>query len=193
MLGNLDGVESSLDLIANRPIDRATICMALEVNNMKVYNSLIYGSIRQLSKVDNGFIEPKSKSKDNYVSGGYSERTDDTYHAESISSAKYEEPLKFQWNAFLRTLSELEAHGYNVLLLRTPTTKAHSEHVRVTSPVQLAWLEQQKNYLDMTTVKELTDTAYFYDRHHLNSKGVVAFNTVLLDTLDALGYLPLEH
>ena len=54
-------------------------------------------------------------------------------------------------------------------------------------------LAQQENYLDMTTVQALSDTAYFYDLHHLNSKGVAAFNTVLMDTLHSLGYLPLEH
>jgi len=193
MLGNLDGVESSLDLIANRRIDGATIRMALEANNMKVYNSLIYGYIRQLSGKDKDFIEPITKPTDRYISGGYDERIDGTFHAETISSPKFEEPLKFQWNAFMRTLGTLEKRGYKVVLLRTPTTKAHSDRVKITSPDQLAWLAQQKNYLDMTTVQALSDTTYFYDLHHLNSTGVAAFNTVLMDTLNSLGYLPLEH
>lgn len=43
-----DGVESSVDLIANDNIDKNTFLMAAKINNIKTYNTLLYAYVKRL-------------------------------------------------------------------------------------------------------------------------------------------------
>ena len=77
-----DGVESSIDLIANSEIDYNTISMALKTNNIKTYNTLAYGSIHKLiekeTPVNNQLyfylIRGGIKDYIHYIPGGFTER-----------------------------------------------------------------------------------------------------------------------
>ena len=69
-----DGIESALDIISNDKIDFQTIKMAIKLNHIKVYNTLIYSSIRQLLNLDKDFVEAQRIGKDTYISGGYVQR-----------------------------------------------------------------------------------------------------------------------
>ncbi|MBK8599644.1 MAG: hypothetical protein IPN80_03035, partial [Flavobacterium sp.] len=66
------GVESALDVIAN---DKNDYCysaeMAFKLNNMKVYNTLIYGAIRDVLRLNASFKEKVVKGSDTYILGGF--------------------------------------------------------------------------------------------------------------------------
>jgi hypothetical protein len=55
---DIDGVESALDLIANDTIRWDMLHMALELKNIGVLNTLLYGTYRQLFGLDAEFLEP---------------------------------------------------------------------------------------------------------------------------------------
>ena len=71
---SIDGVESALDLIANDKIDHLTIKMALDLNHIKVYNTVILGVIKDLLNLDRDYVEPIRKGRDTYVKGGFVEK-----------------------------------------------------------------------------------------------------------------------
>ena len=48
--------------------------MAIDLNHIKVYNTLIYSGIRQLLNLDQDFVEAQQIGKDTYISGGYVQR-----------------------------------------------------------------------------------------------------------------------
>ncbi len=68
-----DGVESSLDLIANDPIAWPTVKMAVQVNNIKTYNTLLFGSVRQMFGDYKNFKDA-AEYGDTYITGGYVQR-----------------------------------------------------------------------------------------------------------------------
>src|SRR5690554_4580115 len=70
----LDGVESSLDIIANDENDLNSIEMALKIDNIKTYNTLLYGFTCDFLSLNKSFIEPVVKGNDKYISGGFVEK-----------------------------------------------------------------------------------------------------------------------
>lgn len=69
-----DGVESSLDIIINDIIDLQSIRMALEINNINVYNTLIYKFTEGLLNFDRKDIPPNKINDDTYIPGGFVEK-----------------------------------------------------------------------------------------------------------------------
>ena len=63
-----------MDIIANDTIDRLVFDMALELNHVKVYNTLIYALYRDFFNRDKDFVEAINKEEDTYITGGYVER-----------------------------------------------------------------------------------------------------------------------
>ena len=77
-----DGIESALDIISNGKIDIQTIKMAIELNHIKVYNTLIYSGIRQLLNLDKDFnqeILERMVSLKDLVSEVHSVRKDNDF------------------------------------------------------------------------------------------------------------------
>ncbi|WP_010182262.1 hypothetical protein [Aquimarina agarilytica] len=69
----IDGIESSLDIIANDKNDALSFKMAYQLNHIKTYNTLIYGLIKNLLSANDSFNEPVQKKGDTYVKGGFVE------------------------------------------------------------------------------------------------------------------------
>ena len=74
-----DGVEPALDLIANDKNDIETIKMALRINHIKVYNTLLYGLFRDVFSMNDAFVEDivkkdKEGRDDTYIRGGFVEK-----------------------------------------------------------------------------------------------------------------------
>ncbi len=69
-----DGVEAALDLLANDKIDIDMIKMCFHLNNIKTYNTLIYGLFAQVFNLNKNFSEAKVIKEDTYIDGGYVEK-----------------------------------------------------------------------------------------------------------------------
>ena len=65
---NIDGVESSLDILSNNKIDINSIKMANEIHNLLAYNTLIFSGFRQTFGLNKTFSEVVHQGEDTYIS-----------------------------------------------------------------------------------------------------------------------------
>ncbi len=193
VLGNLDGVESALDLIANRKVDLASMEMVLRVRNMLAFNSMIYGTTRQLLGVDQNFTEVRSIPPDRYIPGGYVQHEETTSDTSAAAGTTRGRLKVFQWHAFQRTIALFKERGVPVVLVEAPTTRNFHQELHATPSEVDQWLRAKPNFLDMNGVTGLADSTHFYDRHHLRQQGVILFNNALIDSLAGRDLLPSPH
>ena len=174
-----DGIESALDIISNDKIDFQTIKMAIKLNHIKVYNTLIYSSIRQLLNLDNGFIEAQRIGKDTYISGGYVQRDNVQF--------EYKGPLEKSINpeqmmAFKELVNWVKSKDVELILVQAPVTTI--EYDSYDDNVSFDKLMQDySRYYNFNALITLDDSLHFYDPHHLNQLGVETFNADLIDLL----------
>ncbi len=180
-----DGVESSLDLIANEHIDLGTLNMTLRVKNVKPLNTFIYGSYRQTFGLDDAFTEPKETDEDLYIPGGYVQKKIADYN-ENFKAVLGGEDLKYnerQVDAFFEIIRTLNDKGIKIYLVKTPV--AHYDAYN--HPLWLAIEKQLKEtapYFNFNLPPlGFADSLHFSDQYHLNQAGVVKFNQLLIDSL----------
>src|SRR5258706_14607693 len=118
-----DGVESSLDLIANYEVNKKILNMAITLNNIKTYNSLIYGYYRQSFNKDMNFKEPLDNGTDKYVSGGFVERKKIEFFLnkdKALNKHKWK-PKKYQLNAFEKIINLAKNKNIQLIFVQSPT------------------------------------------------------------------------
>ena len=181
-----DGVESSLDIIANDKVDKHTIEMAFEVNHIKTYNALIYGIKRDWFNLNHSFEESKIKGNDKYVQGGFVETKMEYYRPAGIKKRA----IKFQKNqvkAFEKSIEEIEKRGINLVLVFGPISKelysSYSNMDDFNSKMKSYAEHYKAKYYNFNKISNLSDSQHFSDEHHLNQKGVKAFNHDLLNSI----------
>jgi hypothetical protein len=176
-----DGVESSLDIIANDKNDFESIRMALAQNHIKVYNALIYGFYRDLFRKNINYKEELVKGEDKYIEGGFVEK-----------ELKYFEPMEFeennwdlngrQYEYFERVLLFIEERNIPVILVEAPITESMYKSFGNNSEFD-AKMKQYGVYYNFNELIDLDDKLHFYNSHHLNQNGVKIFNTKLIEIL----------
>ncbi|SEL80213.1 hypothetical protein [Parapedobacter koreensis] len=183
---NTDGVESSVDFIANSPIDNDIIKMAFEVNHIKTYNTLIYGLFRQALKLDRGYKEPKTKSNgDVYIPGGFVQ-TYETINEKELLSFEEENIYRIkskQAAAFLAIIQELKDRQIPYLLIQTPILSSRFRSYTNVTEID-SFYKQYGPYINLNHELTLPPSSY-YDSHHLNQHGVDTMNAYLFKTYGA--------
>lgn len=174
-----DGVESSMDIIANDRNDKYSVEMALKLNNVKTYNTLVYGFIQDLLNHPASYSEPLVRNEDTYIAGGYVARQSLPYAPAKIAPQNM--PVnRQQLNAFLAITKQLQAKNIKILLVQTPVTKACYDSY--TNKEQFDTLMASKaSYYNFNTHPILNDSLHFYDEHHLNQDGVTLFNEAFIN------------
>ncbi|MBL6664128.1 MAG: hypothetical protein ISP71_08520 [Flavobacteriales bacterium] len=174
-----DGIESALDIISNDKIDFQTIKMAIDLNHIKVYNTLIYSGIRQLLNLDQDFVEAQHIGKDTYISGGYVQRDDVQFeHKSPLEKNITPEQLK----AFKEVVSWVKSKDIELILVQAPVTTAEY-HSYADNAGFDKLMQDYSSYYNFNTLIMLDDSLHFYDPHHLNQLGVETFNAELIDLL----------
>ncbi|MEC8273708.1 MAG: hypothetical protein VXZ76_02590 [Bacteroidota bacterium] len=174
-----DGIESALDIISNGKIDFQTIKMAIKLNHIKVYNTLIYSSIRQLLNLDKDFVEAQRIGKDTYISGGYVQRDNVQFEYKSPSEKSINPE---QMMAFKELVNWVKSKDIELILVQAPVTTV--EYNSYDDNVSFDKLMQDySRYYNFNTLITLDDSLHFYDSHHLNQLGVETFNADLIDYL----------
>lgn len=176
-----DGVESSLDIIANDKNDWESIKMALTQNHIKVYHALIYGFYRDFFKKNSNYQEASVKGDDTYIQGGFVEK-----------KMQFFEPMQFnenhwkldgqQYEFFERALLLIKQRNISVILVQAPITQAMYRSFSNNSEFD----EKMRTYgiyYNFNEIIELDDELHFYNSHHLNQNGVEIFNTKLIEIL----------
>ncbi len=177
-----DGVESSLDLIANEEIDWDIINMSLRQNNIKVYNTLIYGLIKDALNDRNSYVEPVAKDDDIYIKGGYVGKDRSrlpNFKTKDYTSIQFN---KEQLACFERIADKLKKKNISLIAVQAPTV----QNVYASYPSNNIFdstISTHVHYINFNEFMFLEDSTYFYDAYHLNQKGVELFNKRLMDTL----------
>ena len=178
----LDGVESSLDVIANDKNDLGSLKMALNIHNIKTYNTLIYGYIRDFFNVNKSYVEPKHKDNDTYICGGYVEKELEFYQPTDFKSSQ----ISFkdsQLTIFSDIVKLINNKGIELILVYAPNTKVYYDSY--SNPAYFDNVMQQfGTYYNFNKTTSLNDSLHFYDFHHLNQIGVSIFNDKLIDVLN---------
>lgn len=183
-----DGVESALDLIGNDKIDYLTIKMAIELNHIKVYNTLIFKIVRYLLHLDSDYVEPVQKGEDTYVKGGFVEKKISFYNKKEAYSLKKWKLVGYQKKAFERILKKLKKLNINVILVQAPVTKEYYSSYSNNSEID-SYFKTLAAYYNFNNILKLPKTLFFYDSHHLNQDGVEIFNKALLTIIENNSYI----
>jgi hypothetical protein len=179
---SIDGVESSLDLIANDKIDLNTIQMAFKIKHLKTFNTLIYGYLRETFNLNKSFNEAKKIKDDVYISGGFVEK-ELKFFKKTIQPKSEIVFSDNQIEAFEDVISILKKRKIKLILVFAPVSKSlYSSYTNV--KVFDDKMKGYAKYYNFNKLLNLNDTLHFYDSHHLNQDGVVLFNKKLIETID---------
>ena len=174
-----DGVESSLDLIANDNNDFESVKMAFELNNIDTYNTLIYAYFAKFLNLNKKFVEPIIKDDDTYISGGFVEKKIKYYKYENITKNEVWKLNKKQIEKFEENIALLEQKKIKIILVYAPITKAlynsFTNNIYIDSLMNSYGLP----YYNFNQLMQLDDSLDFNDAHHLNQNGVNKFNSKL--------------
>ena len=195
ILFSSDGVESALDLIANRPIDLATVGMVYRENHIKTTNALLYATLRPSFGFDDGLVESAQEDDGQYIPGGFVERITGRYEPGAEADQKEsEEFVTEQIEAFDRILQLAQRTGKKLILVEAPVPYFTYAHMLAPQEEFEHFMASRRAFfLNMNGKVALKDTLHFTDGHHLNQAGVELFNAALIDTLNGRGWLPVRN
>ena len=177
----LDGIESSLDIIANDENDIHSFKMALNHNHIKVYNTFFYGTMRNLFNLNQSFIEPANKEDDTYISGGFVEKKINYFKPIAFKNKK----ITFnedQLEEFSKIVLKLKNENYKVVLVYAPITPSNYSSYTNTSYFD-SIMRTYSEYYNFNKLIRLEDSLHFYDKDHMNKNGVNLFNEKLIEVL----------
>jgi hypothetical protein len=179
-----DGLESSLDIIANDKITWETIRMCFKINHIKTYNSLLYGLLRQTFHLDDAYLEPVIKENDTYVSkGGFVEKAV-MHNANKVHKAESWIIRNYQLEAFKESIEILKQQKIPYLLVQAPITPSLYQSKINNEELDSIYISSG-HYINFSKLVTLDDSLHFYDTHHLNKYGVEVFNRKLLEELES--------
>lgn len=174
-----DGVESSLDIIANDKNDIRSLKMAWQIHHIKTYNALLYGSMRDAMHLNDNITEPIHHGSDTYISGGFVEKEMAFYTPQKRSAYGFN-PRAYQLKAFESLLAFFDKKDIDVLLVFAPITSGLYESFEAKEEFD-SLMHSYGNYINFNKHIQLNDSLHFYDPHHLNQNGVELFNKKLLE------------
>lgn len=178
---SVDGIESSLDIIANDRIDFDIIKLVLKQKNLKLFNTLIYAGYRDLFHLNERFKEPVNKGEDTYIEGGYVEKEVSYY-----CHRQFEESIwqfnKNQFHYFERCLDQIKKNNIKLVLVQAPTPKSFYSSIANNADFDNR-MEKYGEYYNFNTILNLDDSLHFFDQFHLNQRGVDIFDQKLIEIL----------
>jgi hypothetical protein len=179
---SLDGVESSLDILANDKNDIHSLKMVLKTNNIKTYNTLLYGWTRDLFNLNSAFIEDGDKGHDHYVSGGYVEKDIEYFSPEPFDKKKII-ITDFQLKEFSEIVELIKNNNRELILIYAPIPPVNYNSFENSSYFD-SLMSQYAPYYNFNEIQSFNDSLHFYDTHHLNQKGVELFNKKVVEILE---------
>lgn len=178
---SIDGVESSLDLMANDKNDLNTIKMAIELNHIKVYNTLLYSLIRDELSLNSSYKEPILKGEDKYIQGGFVER-EIRFYKQVLYQTKKWNYNENQFIAFNEIINLIKDNGIELILVNVPvTTSLYRSYID--NNVFDSIMRNYSEYYNFNEILNLNDSLHFFDAYHLNKYGVELFNGKLIEIL----------
>lgn len=178
---SVDGVESTLDILANDNVDLQMVKLVISQKNFKLINTLIYMIYRQIFDLNSHYNEKWRKGNDTYISGGFVEKDFACYRHEKWDQGMWDFKPK-QFKAFYRSLRLLREKGIKIILVQTPTASAYYKSF-YNNNVFDSIMDNTEAYYNFNDIIALDDSLFFYDRFHLNKNGVDTFDQKFLQLL----------
>lgn len=204
-----DGVESSVDMIANSSIDGNTMLMAIKVNNIKTYNTLLYAYIKRLFKKEKplqekmAIVDTTENVKDytTYIPGGFMEKRRETLTNDSIKNSASSQhrsekgiltdieiiqtkagnwnPAKKQLVVFEQILETLKAKNIRVILVQAPINSKYYSMIKCNKEID-AYFSSKGEYYNFNELLSFDNELEFADYDHMNQTGVRKMNEALI-------------
>ncbi len=179
-----DGIESTLDVIANDSIDMITLDLVVQSGSILTFNAFIYGLYTDIFKGGRNFreniIRMGNDGGDKYIKGGFVEKIDYSVSEPEINVLT--EWRNEQFEAFRENLELLRDSGARVVLVMAPVRQLAYD-----SLYEINWfnnqMQQAGDYYNYTERLHLDDH-YFYDQGHLTQDGIEIFNNQLIRDLE---------
>lgn len=179
---SIDGVESSLDIISNDDNDLHSYQMAIEINKIRTYNTLLYATIRDVLNLDDAFSYPTKQGEDTYISGGYVEKEISYFKTQNYPNKEITLNNK-QVSAFENILETLRHKEIEYILVYAPISKnLYSSYTN--NKYYDSLMSSYGNYYNFNKIMRLNDSLHFYDPNHLNQLGVELFNNELITIIN---------
>ncbi len=179
-----DGLESTLDLLANDDSLRGGGRLVWRQKNIKAVNALVLATHRKWTGAYDRLTEDRARPEDRYVSGGYVEREIRHYDGSEAGLDRYLRWNEDQFLALDRILARLRERNIPVLLVQSPVTSVQQSAYENLAEFNARIAATEVLYLDWHATHPLDDRQHFFDSHHLNQTGVELFNRALQEVLD---------
>lgn len=181
----IDGVESFVDILANDYMDLNAFKLAMEMHNMKLYNTMLYQFLSDPLHKDLQLEQPKHIGEDTYISGGYVQKEISRFkfvsHPQQIWDFKDE-----QFKAFEETLDFIKQHNTKIILVFAPITSSlYNSYTN--NKLFNDKMDGYGEYYNFNELVTLDDSLHFLDEHHLNQDGVKLFDEKLIEILTKKG------
>jgi hypothetical protein len=177
-----DGVQSSLDIIANDENDLHSLDMVFKIGNIKTFNTFMYASARDIFNLNKSFEEAVKKGSDTYTSGGYVEK-ELRFNKPSKMESKEISLNENQLESFSDIVHMIKENDIELILVYAPITKVKYESFRNNKYFD-SIMNQYADYYNFNEMMSLNDALHFYDAHHLNQNGVELFNEKLIEVIE---------
>ena len=178
----LDGIESALGIIANDINDFGSVKMALKLNNIKVYNALIYGFLRDVFNLNSTFVEPVKQGDEKYVEGGFVEREIKFFRTVAYPKQNWSFNID-QAKAFDEIISMIRQKNIETILVFPPYTASLCNSYMNNDAFD-GFMKSRGKYYNLNNKLNLSDSLDFYDMFHLNQNGVRKFNKEVIEILN---------
>ena len=180
---NIDGVESSMDIISNDINDKYSLKLAVKQQHLAVWNTLIYGFYRDYFNKNKKIAENKNKNNDTYISGGFVAQKLQYY--KKIQYVK--DTLFFndsQLYQFKENIKLIQKQNIKIILVQAPITP-----LRYKSYTNNDYFDKKMTnigtYYNFNKIISLNDSLHFFDDNHLNQNGVNLFNNAFIKKLQS--------
>ncbi len=178
-----DGLGSEIDILINSPISLYTILRALDINQLKLYNTLIWRGWQQAFSLESRLPQPNTSR---YVPGGYLERVLRFNNDSKDLSSRRWNPKEAQLRALKEIIELCKVKKIELLLVYIPVAPSYY-NTQLDLPYFDSLMSSQGTYHNYNNYLDLNDSIQFEDNTHLNQLGVEIFNQALIrDLIDPL-------
>ncbi len=180
-----DGVESSLDILANDKLDLESLKMAFTINHIKTYNTLLYSCYLSLLNRKEIFEQDTVSGSDTYISGGYVQ-SKILHNREGFDN--YEKsnwvPVSHQLKAFESILHTINKKRIRFILVQAPVSRHEYENCyNDNDHIDAYFLSKTPYYYNFNNILKVNDSLDFFDAHHLTQSAVRVFNEELISRI----------
>jgi len=183
-----DGVESSLDLIANEELNWETLNMATRVNHLKTYNTLLFDIFMESIGANRHFREPEKKGDDLYIPGGYVEKSDGYTRKQKMGRKSSWNFREDQWGFLVEMVNFINKRQGSFLMVQSPVDREYFQLFDNQDEMDEKF-QSLGDYINFNRLMELEYPKDLYDLHHLRQSGVEKFNEELIKEITERNYL----